>query len=205
LGQCPAHAVIINTANPARDLEKLSTKVKDTPTFACSFPSEPCSFLEAGAANYLTKPVTLERLSKALDALQSPLKHILIVDDNPDVQQVLTRLLSLYKPGLEVMAASSAQEALERLRQSSFDLILLDLTLPDKSGWQILQEKNQHPSLKDIPAIIVSAQDLAQHTVTSKTLVTTTASGFSSESILRCSLELSRFLRHNSRNALESL
>lgn len=197
LKDCPAHAVIVNTA--ARDesgqLEHLRAEVMDTPIIACSFPPARKEFQEAGAANYLTKPITLEKLSEAIEALNKPTEHILIVDDNLDVQQVLTRMLTLYKQGLEVTTASSGEEALRLLPQKTFDLILLDLTLSDMDGWSILKQKNGEERFKDIPVIIVSAQDPVEQVQKSEALSVKMSSGFSSDMVLRCSLELSKVLR----------
>jgi CheY-like chemotaxis protein len=198
LNDCPTHAVLVNTRHKdalLSSLGRLKAAAKDTPIFAVTFPATQTQLLTTGAANYLTKPVTLEKLSGAINALQQPIRRILIVDDNREVQQVLSRMLGLYKDGLELNTTSSGRHALELLEKERFDLILLDLTLPDLSGWEILHEKNKLPRAKEIPVIIVSAQDPVERSQKSEILVATLGSGFSGELFLRCSLELSKLLR----------
>jgi signal transduction histidine kinase/CheY-like chemotaxis protein len=198
LNDCPTHAVMVNTSCSNEILERLEqikATTPDIPIFAATFLPVQHEFLETGATNYLTKPVTLEKLSEAVNALEQPSKNILIVDDNPEVQQVLTRMLLLYKQGLTLTTASSGQEALELLDKEPFDLILLDLTLSDMSGWDVLKEKNKREGLEHIPVIIVSAQDPVERLPKSQHLVATISSGLSSDTVLRCSLELSKLLR----------
>ena len=197
LNDCPAQGVVINMAkdNCSSKLEQLREVIPDTPIFACSFPQTTKEFEEAGAQNYLTKPVTFQKLSEATNALNKAVKHVLIVDDNIDVQQVLTRMLGLYKQGLEITTATSGEEALRLLQRQAFDLILLDLTLSDMSGWDVLKQKNEYEHLKNIPTIIVSAQDPSESTSRSNLLVTTISSGLSPTMFLNCSLELSKLLR----------
>jgi signal transduction histidine kinase/CheY-like chemotaxis protein len=192
--QCPAHAIIVNSLRPDEFLQQLGGVAKDTPIFACSFPPVSRHVANMGVANYLTKPVTLEKLSEAIEASSKAAQSILVVDDNLDVQQVLTRTLGLYKKGLQVMTASNGKAALELLHQNVFDLILLDLTLPDMSGWDVIEYKNKSQRIKSIPVIIVSAQDPVEPSTKSNLLLATVASGFSGETVLRCSLELSKLL-----------
>jgi two-component system response regulator HydG len=61
-------------------------------------------------------------------------KHILVVDDQPRLCLVLHRLLSREGSGWQVETVSSAWEALERLREAHFDLILTDLMMPEMNG-----------------------------------------------------------------------
>ena len=64
--------------------------------------------------------------------------RILVVDDEPDIRESLEVLLS--SEGFDVTLAQNATEGLKRLDSSSYDLVLLDLMMPDKSGMQVLEE-----------------------------------------------------------------
>jgi DNA-binding NtrC family response regulator len=64
--------------------------------------------------------------------------HILVIDDEPDIRESLEILLSAE--GYRVDLAANATEGLKRLENSTFDLVLLDLMMPDKSGMQVLEE-----------------------------------------------------------------
>ena len=64
--------------------------------------------------------------------------HILVIDDEPDIRESLETLLSAE--GYRVDLAPNATEGLKRLENSTYDLVLLDLMMPDKSGMQVLEE-----------------------------------------------------------------
>src|SRR6478672_9203804 len=68
----------------------------------------------------------------------APRGHILVIDDEPDIRESLEILLSAE--GYRVDLAPNATEGLKRLENSTFDLVLLDLMMPDKSGMQVLEE-----------------------------------------------------------------
>jgi CheY-like chemotaxis protein len=148
---------------------------------------------EAGAADYLVRPVTGPELRRAIQALGQPVRHILVVDDEPDVRQLLARMLSA-DPGLEVTTASNGAQALEELRADPPDLMLLDIIMPGMDGWQVLKRKGEDPAIRDIPVILVSAQDRLDRPVTSKALLATMGDGFSLSKLLQGSLEFSAML-----------
>ncbi len=83
---------------------------------------------------------------------------ILVVDDNEDNRYTLHRRLK--KDGYsEISLANGGQEALDIVYEESFDLILLDLMMPDISGLEVLQQVKSDPDLRHIPVIMVTASD----------------------------------------------
>jgi two-component system CheB/CheR fusion protein len=83
-----------------------------------------------------------------------PRMHILLVDDNPLMQRVITLLLESY--GHHVQATTNATEALRLCERSDFDLLLLDLFLPDGDGPELLARLRQLPGYTSCPAIGMS-------------------------------------------------
>lgn len=82
---------------------------------------------------------------------------VLIVEDNPDIQRSLRLLLTFEK--FEPRVAGNRSEIVAELRRvPSPDLILLDVNLPDANGFDILARIRQHPVLKSIPVIMLTAQ-----------------------------------------------
>lgn len=82
---------------------------------------------------------------------------ILIVDDNPVNLKVLRALL--LKDGYGLIAANTGQAALDMVRENpSFDLIILDVVLPDISGIEVCRTVKQDPRTSHIPIILISAQ-----------------------------------------------
>ncbi len=83
-----------------------------------------------------------------------PIKKVLLVEDDPFLSQLLgTRL---QRAGLEVDKAMDGEEAMNYLKNNRPDLVLLDLILPKKSGFQVLEEMRADPLVKDAPVIIIS-------------------------------------------------
>jgi CheY-like chemotaxis protein len=87
-------------------------------------------------------------------------KRVLLVDDDLETRDAVVSLLS--DQGYEVYAIGDGRQALEHLRQSPADLIILDLVMPVMDGWQFRNAQRADPQLSDIPVIAVSGDDSAQ-------------------------------------------
>src|SRR5579871_5635053 len=87
-----------------------------------------------------------------LDAEQTR-GRILVIDDEPDIRESLEALLS--GEGYNVELAANATEGLKRLETSSYDLVLLDLMMPDKSGMQVLEEIRARD--RETPVFLITA------------------------------------------------
>ena len=87
------------------------------------------------------------------EASESPRARILIVDDEEDIREGLETLLNLEN--YRVDQAVNANEGLARLENTSFDLVLLDLMLPDKSGIDFLKEFRQRDTTT--PVFLITA------------------------------------------------
>ena len=86
--------------------------------------------------------------------LDQPARLVLVVDDNPDSRILLGNLLE--ECGCRVITADSGALALTRARATQPDLILLDLMMPTKNGWETLQSLKADPATADIPVVIAS-------------------------------------------------
>ena len=82
--------------------------------------------------------------------------HILVVDDHKTNRLKLS--LSVKKQGHTSDVAENGREALEMLRSQSFDLVLLDIIMPEMDGYQVLREMKKDTLLRDIPVIVISAE-----------------------------------------------
>jgi class 3 adenylate cyclase len=83
--------------------------------------------------------------------------HLLIVDDNKVNRILLARGLESY--GHKVESVENGRQALDKLRFDSFDLVLLDIEMPEMNGYQVLETCLQDPDLRDIPIIMTSSLD----------------------------------------------
>ena len=83
---------------------------------------------------------------------------VLVVDDNEDNRYTLTRRLK--RQGYdEVATAEDGRKALELLDARPFDLVLLDIMMPEMDGYEVLEAMKANPKLRDIPVIMISALD----------------------------------------------
>ncbi|MEB3264912.1 MAG: response regulator [Synechococcus sp.] len=90
--------------------------------------------------------------------------HLLVVDDQPLNRELLRD--RLQREGYSVAMAEDGLQALEKVRRSSFDLILLDVMMPGLDGYSVLQRLKQEEELRDIPVIMISAIDELASVVT---------------------------------------
>ncbi len=80
--------------------------------------------------------------------------HILIIDDEASLRRTLARIMQ--QAGFEVTTAASGQEGLAFLSQQSFDLVYLDIRMPDMNGLEVL--KKIHSEFPELPVILFTAQ-----------------------------------------------
>jgi two-component system response regulator HydG len=80
--------------------------------------------------------------------------HILIIDDEASLRQTLTRILQ--RAGLQVTSAASGQEGLDYLTKLPFDLVYLDIRMPDMDGMEVL--KIMHAAFPELPVVLFTAQ-----------------------------------------------
>lgn len=94
---------------------------------------------------------------------QIAIARLLAVDDDDMNRDMLVR--RLHKLGYDVTEATNGREALDKLKASNFDLVLLDILMPDLDGFQTLEFMKADPRLRHIPAIMLTALDDVESTV----------------------------------------
>ncbi|KAA3506413.1 response regulator [Agrobacterium vitis] len=119
--------------------------------------------LSLGAVGYAVKPVMREQLVEVLEKLEFKLSQgvhrILIVEDDPVQRDAVARLLS--SGDVETVTASTAAECLELLKQQTFDCMVLDLSLPDASGYSLLETLSRESAYAFPPVIVYTGRDLS--------------------------------------------
>jgi DNA-binding response OmpR family regulator len=85
-------------------------------------------------------------------------RRVLLVEDEPALRRVIAR--NLTSRGLDVAEAGTVAEALNTLDEETPDLILLDINLPDRSGWDVLRDLQRRRI--GVPTIVVSAVRVSQ-------------------------------------------
>ncbi|WP_312551896.1 response regulator [Massilia sp.] len=124
--------------------------------------------LRQGAISYLHKPVGREALQEEFTRIQKFLmggkRSLLVVEDDPAQRDAIVSLIG--DADLHIVTAGDGKAALEALDGAHFDCMVLDLTLPDISGFDLLDEIGKKPGLRDLPIVIYTAQELSRKEVT---------------------------------------
>jgi len=169
----PPGAVVLDLA-PAAELGwEIMRELKQNPTTQ-DIPVLFFSLLiedDAGSVvdlDYLTKPIGIEQLVEVLrrhgllNAQRSTVYTILIVDDEPGILDLHLRMVQAELPSCQVLTASDGKQALELIREFMPDLVLLDLIMPVMDGFGVLRAMQSEASLRNIPVIVLSGQELTQ-------------------------------------------
>jgi CheY-like chemotaxis protein/signal transduction histidine kinase len=119
--------------------------------------------LARGAFSFLPKPTTTEGLEAALSrikAYSSPrLRRLLVVEDNPAEQVSIAALLG--HDDVEIDTVGTGKEALQALRTGAYDCAVLDLRLPDMSGFEVLEHIRDDVGIADVPVVVFTGKELS--------------------------------------------
>ncbi len=121
--------------------------------------------------DYLTKPIELAELTRALDqqwllpeAEPSPeaQRVFLVVDDDPDTLEMHARIVQRHSASHRVLKARNGLEALDVLQRERVDLVLLDLMMPEMDGFAVLEAMREREATRTIPVVVVTGQTLTE-------------------------------------------
>jgi CheY-like chemotaxis protein len=119
--------------------------------------------LARGAFSFVNKPSTTEDLEAAIgrikDYVQPRRKRLLIIEDNPAEQLGITELLG--HDDIDLVTAGTGREALAALRGQQIDCVVLDLRLPDISGFDLLEIVGADPALSSLPVVVYTGRALS--------------------------------------------
>jgi CheY-like chemotaxis protein/HAMP domain-containing protein/putative methionine-R-sulfoxide reductase with GAF domain len=142
---------------------KLDPATRHIPVQMLSVEEERQHGLSHGAFSYLVKPATTEDLEHALDRIKTYVarhkKRLLVIEDNNVERQGIVELLA--HDDIEVMTAETGAEALGLLGDRSFDCCVVDLRLPDMSGFELLERMQSDRALRDLPVVVFTGKELS--------------------------------------------
>ncbi|MGO6923567.1 response regulator, partial [Rhizobium ruizarguesonis] len=119
--------------------------------------------LTRGAFAFMSKPTTPEGLGRALSRLkayaQPRRKHLLLVEDNEAERLSVTALLG--HDDIDITSVGSGSEALAALRQNAADCVVLDLSLPDMSGFEVLEQMRDDAEIGEVPVVVFTGRELS--------------------------------------------
>jgi signal transduction histidine kinase/CheY-like chemotaxis protein len=184
LQRSPAQALVINDAASGHAGFPISQLPYGTPAITCWLPGEQDTVRRLGVVAYLVKPIVQDQLLAAVAALGAGVKTVLLVDDEEDELHLFARMLEAKEHRYAILQVTTGRRALSMLRSRRPDLVLLDLNMPDVSGFQVLEEKARDPEIAAIPVIVISSRDPAGDPVFSHTLTVTQSNGFSQRNLV---------------------
>jgi len=145
------------------DRLKRDVQTRHIPIHVVSGSDHAQTALSLGAVGYLLKPVKREELVEVLKRLEAKLSQrmhrVLVVEDDKVQRDAIGRLLTSHD--VETVAAATAAECLELLKQQTFDCMVLDLTLPDASGYSLLETLSRESAYSFPPVIVYTGRDLS--------------------------------------------
>jgi CheY-like chemotaxis protein len=166
-------AIVLDIGLPDRsglavlDSLKRDPRTRHVPVHVVSAADYTRAALAMGAAGYALKPVEREQLVDAIRKLEAKftqkLRRVLVVEDDPTLRESTARLLA--GDDVETEAVGTAAEALARLRAATFDCMVLDLALPDRSGLELLEEMSHGEQYGFPPVIVYTGRSLSSDEV----------------------------------------
>jgi CheY-like chemotaxis protein/signal transduction histidine kinase/CHASE3 domain sensor protein len=164
------HAILLDVNLPDHsglgvlDQLKRDPRTRHIPVHMASVTDFAREAFELGAIGYALKPVKHEDLVEAFHRLEAKLdqglRRVLVVEDDPRQRESVAQLLSA--PNVEIVGAESAAAALKRLQEATFDCVVMDLNLPDVSGYDLLQTMAEQEAVSFPPVIVYTGRSLSR-------------------------------------------
>jgi HAMP domain-containing protein/CheY-like chemotaxis protein/signal transduction histidine kinase len=119
--------------------------------------------LSRGAFSFVTKPTTTEGVDEALSRIkeyaQARRRRLLVVEDNPSEQLSIKELLG--HDDIDIITTGTGEEALRTLRDGPCDCVVLDLRLPDMTGFEVLEAIRADGAIADVPVVVFTGRELS--------------------------------------------
>jgi CheY-like chemotaxis protein/signal transduction histidine kinase/HAMP domain-containing protein len=119
--------------------------------------------LARGAFGFLTKPTTTEALGSALSRMRAYAtprrRRLLVIEDDAAEQMSIKELL--HHDDIEIDAAMTGAEALQKMEEDEYDCVVLDLRLPDMSGFDVLDRMRDVEALANLPVVVFTGKELS--------------------------------------------
>jgi len=142
---------------------KQNPKTRHIPVQIITLDEDKQHALARGAFSFVPKPTSAEGVRLALAKIKAYVqprrKRLLVVEDNPAEQLSISALLEHHD--IEIVSADTGAGALNMLQESPPDCVVLDLRLPDISGFELLEKLNADPALADLPVIVFTGRELS--------------------------------------------
>jgi signal transduction histidine kinase/DNA-binding response OmpR family regulator len=143
-------------------ITRLRERLPELPIIVTSVHNESQAAIARGGSKFLQKPVERDILIRELRSLtaNTGTRRVLLVDDNEVARYILRDLLD--QPWLDIREVASGTEALSLLNEKLPDALILDLLMPDISGFEILRQLRSQAATKSLPVLIYTSKVLSE-------------------------------------------
>ncbi len=146
------------------DTLKMNPKLRHIPVHMMSVEEETMDAFERGAIGYLTKPVNKDDLDTAFQKIhafhEKTIKEVLVVEDDVNMQKAVVKLIQ--EEDVQLTAVENGKKALDLLKSKNIDCMILDLTLPDMTGFDVLKAMDKKDDISNPPVIVYTGKELTQ-------------------------------------------
>jgi CheY-like chemotaxis protein/signal transduction histidine kinase len=146
------------------DQLKNDTVTRDIPVHVISVDADPARGIQHGAVTVLKKPVDAKALSEAFDAIErhgdEAVKRLLVVEDDEVERRGIVELME--RLDVATTAVATGRAALATMAEQRFDCMVLDLGLPDMSGFDVIDSIQRRPRHRALPVVVYTGRDLTR-------------------------------------------
>lgn len=163
-------AILLDIQLPVKDGWQVMDEIKNNPKIR-HIPVHIMSSLEVkreslskGAIDFINKPIALEQMGKMFNKIEDALtrnpKKVLIVEENPKHATALSYFLSNFSIASEIK--SNVEDSIRALASENVNCVILDMGVPDDTGYETLEAIKQKEGLENLPIIIFTGKNLSQ-------------------------------------------
>jgi CheY-like chemotaxis protein len=142
---------------------KQDPQLRHIPVQIVTLDEDPHHGLARGAFSFVPKPSSADGLNVALERIKEysrpRRKRLLVVEDNPAEQLSIGELLG--HDDIDITAVGTGEDALTALKADAFDCVVLDLRLPDMSGFEVLERMAKLDTLRELPVVVFTGRELS--------------------------------------------
>lgn len=146
------------------DTLKINPSLRHIPVHMISGDEKKIEALKKGAMGFLTKPISEERIDEVFasleDVMSTRMRDLLVVEDNDLMAQEIIELIG--NDDINVVIAKTGQQAIDILSSMKIDCMILDIGLPDMSGFDLLRDLEANVSMNIPPVIIYTGRELTK-------------------------------------------
>ncbi len=163
-------AIILDLKLPGMDghmvLKELkgNPEIRHIPVHIMSVKEMSLEPIKSGAVQYITKPVSKNQLDEAFGRIENfinrKMKSLLIVEDDDNLRKSILKLIG--NGDIEGIEASTGQIAIDHIKNKTIDCIVLDIGLPDMSGFEFIEKLESDKTIKIPPIVVYTGKDLSK-------------------------------------------